>query len=111
MRITSFIQAKPLYRATDPVTSQGAAKRQAHRETHLARVLEAYASADLTDVEASAIAGLDRYETTRRASELRNAGLIEALTDERGMLVTRPLPTRRVGMVCRITALGREALQ
>jgi CRP-like cAMP-binding protein len=110
VKVTDFIDAKPLSRTTDPVTSEIAAKRQAHRATHLTRVLEAYVSAELTDVEAATIAGLDRYETTRRASELRNAGLIEAVTDRKGRLVTRLLPTKRVGMVCRITALGREAL-
>lgn len=101
-----------LVRATDPQTSRIAAFGQRRRGTHLRLLLHAYAEHEpLTDVEAARYAGLERVEATRRASELRGAGLIEPLYDDEGRLVTRMLPTRRPGMVCRITAAGREAVR
>jgi len=100
-----------LVRAGDPVTSRLAAFGQRSRDVHLARVLLAYADgAELTDVDASRRAGIERIETTRRASELRNASLIEPVRNLDGALVTAPLPTGRRGMVCRITASGRATL-
>jgi hypothetical protein len=99
-----------LHRATDPDTSREAASQISRRATHLRAVLAAFASGDRTDVEAARIAGLERVEATRRASELRNTNLIEPVHDQNGALVTRLLPTNRRGMVCRITEAGRAAL-
>lgn len=100
--------ARTLARTSDPSTSRIAALSQRRRGTNLRKMLDAYAqNSDLTDVEASELAGLERVEATRRASELRGAGLIEPLHDQEGKLVTRILPTNRPGMVCRITEAGR----
>ncbi|MBA2742500.1 MAG: hypothetical protein H0U46_10865 [Actinobacteria bacterium] len=101
-----------LVRRSDPSTPREAAFSQSRRGAHLGRVPLAYASGEeITDVEAAHRSGLDRIETTRRASELRNAVLIEPVRLEDGQLKTDVLPTGRRGMVCRITASGREALQ
>jgi hypothetical protein len=100
-----------LVRSTDPPTSRIAAFSQSRRQTHLARILAAYASGEhLTDVDASDRTGIERVETTRRASELRNAELIEPVRRDDGSLVTAMLPTGRPGMLCRITASGLAAL-
>ena len=108
----TLLPPSALVRASDPETSRAAAFGQTNRATHLRLVLSAYlARDDLTDVEASVACGLERIETTRRASELRNTGLIEPVLDEAGQLVTRRLATTgKLGMVCRITAAGRAAL-
>jgi len=101
-----------LVRASDPETSRMAAFSQASRERHLYRVLLAYDGGDmLTDVEAAEISGIDRIETTRRASELRNHKLIEPVLREDGSLATALLPTGRRGMLCRITTRGVSALR
>ena len=99
---------RTIYRNDDPPTSAAAARRHVSRNSHAAAMLAAYAAhGPLTDVEAAEIAGLERVEATRRASDLRNRDLIEPLRDVGGELVTRPLPTGRAGMVCSITAAGR----
>lgn len=101
--------AGTLARSTDPHTSRVAALGQRRRGSHLLLMLRAYlAHADLTDVEAAGLAGLERVEATRRASELRGADLIEPVIVD-GELKTRLLPSGRPGMVCRITDAGREA--
>lgn len=106
-----ILPSDALVRRDDPITSRMAARMQTNRGTHLRFVLTAFAqSVDLTDVEAANICGVERIETTRRASELRKTGLIVQLRDMEGNLVTRKLPTGRLGMVCKITAAGREAL-
>jgi hypothetical protein len=99
-----------LHRSNDPETSREAAAQISRRATHLRAMLAAFAANDHTDVEAARVAGLERVEATRRASELRNTHLIEPIRDQDGVLVTRLLPTNRRGMVCRITEAGRAAL-
>jgi hypothetical protein len=100
-----------LVRSSDPVTSRLAAFGQKSRDQHLYRVLLAYDGGDaMTDVEASKVSGIDRIETTRRASELRRHSLIAPEKDADGNLRTAVLPTGRRGMLCRITAKGRDAL-
>lgn len=99
-----------LARTTDPVTSLAAAHALSKRASHLRAVLEAYRfNGPITDVEAARRSGLDRIETTRRASELRSAGLIEPVEID-GVLQTAELPSGRRGMLCAITAAGQEAL-
>lgn len=103
---------RTLARVDDPVTSRLAAFGQRRRGVHLERVLRAYADGEaLTDVSAAQRSGLDRIETTRRASELRSLGLIQPLRFHDGELVTALLPTGRRGMVCRITQAGILALR
>lgn len=98
---------RKLHRTGDPVTSRLAAHGQRRRDIHLFAVLRAYEAGDaITDVEASQRSGLERIETTRRASELRNAHLIAPLYDEKGDLYTAVLPSGRRGMLCRITPEG-----
>ena len=98
---------RKLHRTGDPVTSRLAAHGQRRRDIHLLAVLRAYEAGDaITDVQASERSGLERIETTRRASELRNAHLIAPLYDDEGKLCTALLPSGRRGMLCRITPAG-----
>lgn len=104
------LDAPALAHRDDPETSAEAAASVAPvLRGHRLRVLQAYAgpfarTRGLTDDEAGEVAGLERHEARRRASELRDLRYVAA-TDER-----RVLASGRRGVVCRITPAGDDAL-
>jgi hypothetical protein len=97
----------PLFRLTDPDTSQdGARDVQIRRGTQAAQLLEQYAQhrQGLTDEEAGVRSGLARRGAGywKRCADLRRLGFIV----DTG--VRRELSTGSKGMVCVLTAKGLE---
>lgn len=109
----SFIPAQaepPAVRKTDPASSRaGAESIKLRRGSQREKMLNAYMGVtDATDDESGAISGLSKNPKCcywKRASELRAAGFIEPTGEYR---------YSRAGekqMVCRITELGKSALE
>lgn len=106
--MTADYQDLPLFRASDPVTSQqGAAHIRPKIGSQMHRLLIQYSAhriAGLTDEQACTAAGV----TTggwKRCSDLRRLGLIEATGE------TRTASSGVEQRVCRITADGWEAIK
>jgi DNA-binding transcriptional ArsR family regulator len=103
MEVTSddLVQAKA--RRSDPVTSHmAAADASRHAPTNRQRALEALRRAGeqgLTDFELAAATGLAQTSVGVRRKELRDAGLVEAVTDSSGALVKRPAPSGSMAIV------------
>ena len=100
----------PLFRASDPDTSQAAAQDIRLRQgTQAYKLLEQYVlhRQGLTDEEAGVFSGLASRGAGywKRCSDLRRLGLIVDCG------VRRTLSTGATGMVCAITAKGIEALK
>ena len=95
---------QPSFRRTDPSTSRQAAVVMPKAwNTHMARLLAAYASTDavngLTDEEACTLVGLERGGW-KRCSDLRRCGWIQAT------MMTRPASSGLEQRVCEITKTG-----
>lgn len=98
----------PLFRASDPTTSQqGAAHIRPKTGSQMNMLLAAYRKHPiygLTDEEASTLAGLNNGGW-KRCSDLRRLGFIEPTGE------TRPALSGVQQRVCRITGEGIEALK
>ena len=99
-------QDLPLFRSSDPVTSQeGARHIRPKAGSQAMRLLRVYAGAPiygLTDEEAGS--QTDIVHAWKRCADLRRLGLIEPTGE------TRPTVAGVNARVCRITAAGLEAL-
>lgn len=103
--------AKHLHRMEDPETSFESAAGD--RITHRRLVLQAFAQRPVTGMDyitAARESGLERHETERRISDLRNLGYLEVLLGESGLPVRVLLPSGRRGRVHVITEAGIRAL-
>ena len=98
------------YRPSDPVTSQEAAIAAIGRKAdHQRLVLDAlhWAGDDgLTDHELAARTGLIQTSCGKRRGELRDAGLVRQLADEKGKVVKRLSPSGSPCIVWTLTASG-----
>lgn len=99
---------RALARRGDPGTSKAAA-RNLERESMLAALLTQFARADLTAEEAAQRASLDPWASSKRVSDLLNAGHIEPILVD-GEPMTRAGSSGRQQRVLRITMLGSDAL-
>jgi len=99
---------KALARRRDPGTSKAAA-RNVERDSMLTALLTEFARADLTAEEAAHRAQLDPWASSKRVSDLLNAGHIEPIIVE-GDTLTRAGSSGRQQRVLRITMRGSDAL-
>jgi hypothetical protein len=102
----------PLFRSTDPATSQQGAKdvlpRRDSQQGQLLRVYGTHRINGLTDEQAGDLSGLAQKPKCcywKRCSELRQKGLIEDTGNEAMSSAGSPM------MICRLTAKGAELLQ
>lgn len=102
-------------RPSDPLSSQLAGVNDSSKEVKRIAVLKAYArdvregGTGLIDSEAVELAGYSRADdgVRRRCSQLRREGMIAQVIDSDGELVWRRDPvSKKLRMVCTITALG-----
>lgn len=108
-RITGSVPGpRALARRSDPGTSKAAA-RDLERESMLAALLKEFARADLTAEEAAQRARLDPWASSKRVSDLLNAGHIEPIIVD-GEPLTRKGSSGRQQRVLRVTMRGSDAL-
>jgi DNA-binding transcriptional ArsR family regulator len=99
----------PASRRTDPETCETAAKIAGMRASfNRLRVLALLIDGPLTDFELAAKTGVQQTSIGKRRGECKDHGLVEALRDDSGKVVTRPSPTRSPSTVWAITDKGRQ---
>lgn len=97
----------PVARNTDPSTSHAAVPDRAKRGSDMMRLLDTYKAFGRTDEEAAVASGMgtDGGHYTKRCSDLRNGGYIQATGD------SRRGSSGKQQRVCVITPKGHEALR